>query len=491
MLDYDDKVISLLTPEAAAAYRVVPIRRLGSTIQVGASRALEQQAVTELEFILGCGVETELWPEDAVTAALQEHYGCEAHREAAHKPQEMFSVVQQETDAPEQPVKTADESSIIEIVNEVITLAIRQKASDIHIEPLETMLRIRFRLDGALQTRKELATAMKNLLISRVKIMADLDIAEKRRPQDGRIRVSDGQRQIDLRVSTLPTDFGEKIVLRILDKSALKLDLETIGFSTAELQLVKKVISAPFGMILVTGPTGSGKTTTLYSALNHINSESVNVVTIEDPIEYNLEGISQAHMRADLGFTFAQALRAFLRQDPDVIMVGEIRDRETAEIAIRAALTGHLVLSTLHTNNASSAVTRLVEMGVEPFLVAASVKLVIAQRLVRRICAKCKQELEANDEMLSLIDKNDVPATSYHGVGCSRCYQTGYSGRTPVYEILAIDDTLAELIANKATATELNEHAIAAGMKTLRQNGLAKAIDGTTSVEEVLRETLG
>ena len=352
--------------------------------------------------------------------------------------------------------------SVVQQVNTIIHKAIEVGASDIHVEPYEERVRVRYRMDGVLQHIGELSLMHKDALISRIKIMAHLDIAEKRRPQDGRIRIEKEKNSIDLRVSTLPTDFGEKVVLRILDKSEQRLDLKQLGFEQENLKTFRKAINHPYGMILVTGPTGSGKTTTLYSALNELNTDQVNITTIEDPIEYNLVGINQTHVRSDIGLTFSHALRSILRQDPNIIMVGEIRDLETAEIAIRAALTGHLVLSTLHTNDAPSAITRIVDMGIESFLVASSVRLVMAQRLVRRICESCKQEYVPDEILLKDLNLNGSSCTFYKGEGCEQC--NGSHG--------------------------LKKQAIADGMVTLREAGIQKIRDGLTTPEEVFRETV-
>ena len=393
--------------------------------------------------------------------------------------------------------------SVVSLANRIIADAIRMKASDIHIEPYEKSTRVRYRIDGILHEVMSPSPDQTRPLISRLKIMADLDIAEKRRPQDGRIRVksdspasvtgnhNEEERTIDIRVSSLPTDFGEKIVLRILDKSQLQLDLGKLGFEENHLAEFRKTIRLPYGMILVTGPTGSGKTTTLYAALNDINRPEINITTIEDPIEYNLKGINQTHVRADIGVTFAAALRSILRQDPNVIMVGEIRDAETAEIAIRAALTGHLVLSTLHTNDAPSAVTRLIDMGIEPFLVASSIKMILAQRLLRRLCGRCKKELNPDKDILNELGiKSPEHAAFYGPRGCSECSSFGYRGRTAVYEVLKIHNGFVEMITHGATAPQLREAASKEGMMTLRRAALEKAMRGETSLDEVIRETV-
>jgi type IV pilus assembly protein PilB len=351
-------------------------------------------------------------------------------------------------------------------------------------------MRVRYRIDGVLHEVLQPPVEKTKPVISRLKIMADLDIAEKRRPQDGRIRVRQSDRTIDIRVSTLPTDFGEKVVLRILDKSQLQLDLTKLGFEENDLRLFRRTAKLPYGMILVTGPTGSGKTTTLYAALNYINRPDVNITTIEDPIEYNLPGINQTHVRADIGVTFAAALRAILRQDPNVIMVGEIRDGETAEIAIRAALTGHLVFSTLHTNDAPSAITRLIDMGVEPFLVASSVKMILAQRLMRRLCDKCRKPVEPSpEEAEELMLGGNGKKEFFKPVGCPACNKFGYRGRMAVYEVLPIQNGVSDLIAHGITASELRKKAQANGMLTLRQAAIKKAERGETSLDEVIRET--
>ncbi|HMK55631.1 MAG TPA: type IV-A pilus assembly ATPase PilB [Dissulfurispiraceae bacterium] len=383
------------------------------------------------------------------------------------------------------------DAPIIKLVNNVLFNALRSRASDIHIEPSEEMLRVRYRVDGVLHSGLRLPTKIKNAIISRVKIMAHLDISERRLPQDGRIKLKFGKKkEVDFRVSTLPTLYGEKVVLRILDKSSLQLDLAKLGFDEKPLTDFLDAIEKPYGMILVTGPTGSGKTTTLYSALQKINKPGVNIMTAEDPVEYNFFGINQVQMKDEIGLTFAASLRSFLRQDPDIIMVGEIRDFETAEIAVKAALTGHLVLSTLHTNDAPSTITRLVNMGIEPFLVSSSVILIVAQRLARKICPECKEEHKVSDATLFKIG---FPAdeigkfTCYHGAGCSHCNNTGYRGRIALYEVMPVKDELKELILQGASALDIKRESMNLGMATLRKSGAKKVIEGVTTVEEVLR----
>jgi type IV pilus assembly protein PilB len=369
---------------------------------------------------------------------------------------------------------------------------VRKGASDIHIEPYEKSMRVRFRIDGVLQEMMAPPFKFKAAILSRLKIMAELDIAERRVPQDGRIKIKILNRTIDLRVSSLPTIFGEKIVMRILDKANLNIDLEKLGFEPRSMKELTGAIANPYGMVLVTGPTGSGKTTTLYSALSRVNTPEVNVMTAEDPVEYNLDGINQVLVNDDVGLSFAAALKAFLRQDPNIIMVGEIRDLDTASIAVKAALTGHLVLSTLHTNDAPSAIGRLVDMGIEPFLVASSVQLVLAQRLVRRVCNACKRPIELNDEILRelQLDKGEAKkATFFEGAGCVECSNTGYRGRQGVYEVLPLTPQLRDLVLDRASAGELKKLAIEQGMLTLRRDALEKLKRGLTSVEEVLKET--
>jgi type IV pilus assembly protein PilB len=394
--------------------------------------------------------------------------------------------------------KAAEEAPIIKLVNLILTDSVKRGASDIHLEPYETELRVRFRIDGMLQTVMSPPLKVKDAITSRMKIMAKLDIAEKRLPQDGRIMIkykaADGKKkELDFRVSTVPTLYGEKIVLRLLDKENLRLDMTKLGFESESLVKFERSILKPYGMVLVTGPTGSGKTNTLYSSVARLNQVDTNIMTAEDPVEFQLGGINQVQMKEQIGLNFAAALRAFLRQDPNIILVGEIRDFETAEIAVKAALTGHLVLSTLHTNDAPSTISRLMNMGIEPFLVATSVNLICAQRLVRRICSNCKEELEVPPQVL--IDAGYSEAESkttkiYHGKGCNICNKGGYKGRTGLYEVMEINDELRELILVGASALELKKKAVEQGMLTLRRSGLVKMAAGMTTMEEVLRETV-
>jgi type IV pilus assembly protein PilB len=386
------------------------------------------------------------------------------------------------------------EGPIIKIVNGILIKAIKLGASDIHFEPYEKAFRVRYRLDGVLRREMALPNKIRNAIISRLKIMARLDIAEKRLPQDGRIklRLAKG-REMDFRVSSVPILFGEKVVLRLLDKSALQLDLTKLGFEQSSLEDLEKSIHKPVGMILVTGPTGSGKTTTLYSVLSELNKESENIMTAEDPVEYNFMGINQVQMHEDIGLTFASSLRSFLRQDPDIIMVGEIRDFETAQIAIQAALTGHLVLSTVHTNDAPGTISRLIDMGIEPFLITSSVILILAQRLIRKICSECREQIKVHPQLLIDLGVSPDEAKNfsvYKGKGCAICSGTGYKGRVGLYEVMTMKEEVKELVLSRSSTSEIKKEAIRMGMKTLRQSGIHKVKEGLTTIEEVLRATM-
>jgi len=494
-IEIDPEILRLVPKSVALELSVLPLFMENDALNVAVADGHDRQVISDLAFLTGKRIRSKTFSGEELGTAIQRIYGISSIelRRNSHLARAEFLSVREETPKEEIPVTgdVSSDGSTISLVNRLITDAISMGASDIHVEPYEKYLRIRYRLDGVLHEVLQPPIERTKPLISRLKIMADLDIAEKRRPQDGRIRVREGESVIDIRVSTLPTDFGEKVVLRILDKSQLELDLAKLGFEDKDLSLFKKTIHLPFGMILVTGPTGSGKSTTLYGALNYINKPEINITTIEDPIEYNLPGINQTHVRSDIGVTFASALRSILRQDPNVIMLGEIRDAETAEIAIRAALTGHLVFSTLHTNDAASAVTRLIDMGVEPFLVASSVKMILAQRLLRRLCQECKSATELTpDQLLEMqLDSEAGAYQFYEAVGCPNCHNVGYSGRTAVFEVLPLTNGLSDMISRGISTSEFRHSARQNGMLTLRASALKKAIRGETSLAEVLRET--
>jgi len=487
-------VLKLISPEIAMKFKVVPIYKHGRTLAVAMSDPTDMYALNDLKFITGLEIKPMVATESSLAAALEQYYAVQEDLEEMVKGlgEEDIELLEEAEEDEDVGLEEAEQAPVIKFVNSMIADAVRKRASDIHIEPGEKYFRVRFRIDGCLHEVIKQPARMKGPIISRIKIMSELDIAEKRLPQDGRIKLRVDNKTIDIRVSTLPTIFGEKVVMRILDRSNLMLDLNRFGFEENALKNFKRAIEAPYGMVLVTGPTGSGKTTTLYSALNWINRPDVNIMTSEDPVEYNIEGINQVQINEEIGLTFARSLRAFLRQDPNIIMVGEIRDTETAEIAIKAALTGHLVLSTIHTNDAPSTVDRLVDMGIEPFLVAASLNLILAQRLVRKICPKCKIEVEAHPEILRElgIPREQAPAWKfYKGTGCANCNNTGYSGRQGIFEVMPVSPTIRKMILDRKSTDVIRRQAIDEGMLTLRQDALLKLRAGITTVEEVLRET--
>jgi type IV pilus assembly protein PilB len=504
--EIDPNVIKLIPQDTALRYQVVPLSRVGSVLTIAMTDPTNVFAMDDIKFMTGFNVEPVVASESAIAEAISRFYGggASSHEELSSLMKDLVDEEQElELAADEQEMdasaleKAAEEAPIIKLVNLILTDSVKRGASDIHVEPYETEMRVRFRVDGVLQTVMNPPLKLRDAITSRMKIMAKLDIAEKRLPQDGRIMIkykAEGKKkELDFRVSTVPTLYGEKIVLRLLDKENLRLDMTKLGFEAESLKKFERNILKPYGMVLVTGPTGSGKTNTLYSSVARLNQVDTNIMTAEDPVEFQLAGINQVQMKDQIGLNFAAALRAFLRQDPNIILVGEIRDFETAEIGVKAALTGHLVLSTLHTNDAPSTISRLMNMGIEPFLVATSVNLICAQRLVRRICTNCKEELEIPEQ--ALIDAgyspDDVKATKiYHGKGCSTCGKRGYKGRTGLYEVMEINDELRELILVGASALELKKKAIEQGMITLRRSGLIKAAAGLTTLEEVLRETV-
>jgi type IV pilus assembly protein PilB len=504
--EIDPTVIKLIPVDTAVRYQVVPLSRVGSVLTIAMTDPTNVFAMDDIKFMTGFNVEPVVASESAIGEAITRFYGgansngeelSNLMKDLVEDDQELeLASEETETDAATLE-KAAEEAPIIKLVNLILTDSVKRGASDIHIEPYELEMRVRFRVDGVLQTVMSPPLRLKDAITSRLKIMAKLDIAEKRLPQDGRIMIkykSEGKRkELDFRVSTVPTLYGEKVVMRLLDKENLRLDMTKLGFEPESLRKFERNISKPYGMVLVTGPTGSGKTNTLYSSVATLNKVETNIMTAEDPVEFQLGGINQVQMKEQIGLNFAAALRAFLRQDPNIILVGEIRDFETAEIGVKAALTGHLVLSTLHTNDAPSTISRLMNMGIEPFLVATSVNLICAQRLVRRICTNCKEELEVPQQ--ALIDAGYSPEEAkttkiYHGKGCSTCNKGGYKGRTGLYEVMEINDELRELILVGASALELKKKAIEQGMITLRRSGLIKVALGQTTMEEVLRETV-
>ena len=493
--EVDPKIIRLIPPEVAKKNCVLPLKREGRTLTVAMADPLDQGLLQDLKFITRFDLFPVIAGEYTLRTLIEKHYeSSDQQLQDLLKDMEGMGddVEVVEEDEDESGLAQIDDAPVVKLINGLLTDAVKRGASDIHIEPYEHELRVRYRIDGALVEVMKPPLKMKAALISRVKILSQLNIAERRIPQDGRLKLKMGARVIDFRVSTLPCLFGEKIVLRILDKGNLTLDLTTFGFEPkAEADLMKAILN-PYGMVLVTGPTGSGKTTTLYSCLSRINTADTNIMTAEDPVEYNLMGINQVQVKPDVGLTFAAALKAFLRQDPNIIMVGEIRDLETGSIAIKAALTGHLVLSTLHTNDAPSTITRMIDMGIEAFNVASAVNLVVAQRLVRRICKDCKapatyrpEELKALGTELERMRKIGF----FKGTGCESCGGLGYRGRAGLYEVMALSPELRRMILRGASVAELRDQAVAEGMLTLRMDGLKKIEKGVTTLEEVVKET--
>jgi type IV pilus assembly protein PilB len=487
-------VVKLISAEVAVKFNVMPVYKHGRTLAMAMADPTDMYAINDLKFITGLEIKPMVTTEIALAAAIEQYYAAQHDLEEMVKglDEEDIEVLEDRSDEDEEALEEAEQAPVIKFVNSMIADAVRKRASDIHIEPGERAFRVRFRIDGSLHEVIKQPARMKGPIVSRVKIMAELDIAEKRMPQDGRIKLRVDNKTVDIRVSSLPTMFGEKVVMRILDRSNLTLDLERFGFEENALKSFVRAIEAPYGMVLVTGPTGSGKTTTLYSALSRINRKNVNIMTSEDPVEYNIEGINQVQIHEEIGLTFAKSLRAFLRQDPNVIMVGEIRDSETGSIAVKAALTGHLVLSTVHTNDAPSTIDRLVDMGIEPYMVAASLNLVQAQRLVRTICPKCKVQVEVHPEVfreLGLPESGAAEMKFYRGKGCPSCNDTGYAGRQGLFEVMPISSTLRGMILDRVSGERIKRQAIDEGMLTLRQDALVKLKAGMTTVDEVLRET--
>jgi type IV pilus assembly protein PilB len=546
LFQIEEETIKLISHEVSLKYTVLPISKVGATLTLAMADPTNVFAMDDIKFMTGLNVEPVIASEASLQIAITKYYssskaievvmsgsddfgklsaklarngngngnGVKADGERlsesdlnvsldkfkfeAVEPGEEFEVVDDNEEIDLASLAQASEDApVVRLVNVLLVDSLRRGASDIHVEPYEKDFRIRFRIDGVLYDVMHPPMKMRDALLSRLKIMSKLDISEKRLPQDGRIKIKvkidNRSRELDFRVSTLPTLFGEKIVLRLLDKDKLMLDMTKLGFEQQSLEIFQRNISKPYGMVLVTGPTGSGKTNTLYSALQALNTPETNIMTAEDPVEFNLPGINQVQMKEQIGLNFAAALRSFLRQDPNIVLVGEIRDFETAEIAIKAALTGHLVLSTLHTNDAPSTISRMVNMGIEPFLVATSVNIIQAQRLIRRVCKDCKEEVHVPVEGLIEIGFSPEEAPeikSYKGKGCQTCNGTGYKGRVGLYEVMEITDELRELIIIGASAIELRKKAVECGMITLRQSGLYKLREGVTTIEEVVKETV-
>ncbi|MEO8216376.1 MAG: type IV-A pilus assembly ATPase PilB [Acidobacteriota bacterium] len=502
--EIDPAVIKLIPADVSRKYTILPVNKTGATITIAMADPTNVFAMDDVKFMTGYNVEPVVASELAIKNAIDNYYGSTSSLELKkvmddlQQDSEDLEVLSDDDDVDIDVLTAeAEEAPVVKLVNLILTDAIKRGASDIHIEPYEKEFRVRFRIDGILYKMMNPPLKLRDALTSRVKILAKLDISEKRLPQDGRIKLKmkleDRMKELDFRVSVLPTLFGEKIVLRLLDKDNLRLDMTKLGFEPESLAKFEEAIFKPWGMVLVTGPTGSGKTNTLYSALSKVNSPEVNILTAEDPVEFNLPGINQVQMKEQIGLNFAATLRSFLRQDPNIILVGEIRDFETAEIAIKAALTGHLVLSTLHTNDAPSTINRLMNMGIEPFLVATSLQLVAAQRLARRICANCKEPVEvATQALLNLgYAKEEIGTFKvYKGRGCDKCSNTGYKGRVALVEVMNIDDQMRDLIMSGGSAMELKKQAVENGMLTLRRSGLTKIKEGTTTIEEVVRETV-
>jgi type IV pilus assembly protein PilB len=480
--------IDLIPAEVATKFQVLPINRKGRVLTVAMANPGNIFAIDDIKFITGLDVQPAVAGEMALKKSIDKFYATSDSLASIMEGIEDDIELVEETDDDDITVQDGQNAPVVKLVNTLLAEAVKMGASDIHIEAYEKNMRVRYRMDGILQEVMEPPIKLRNAIISRLKIMSELDIAERRIPQDGRIKLKIGDKKVDLRVSTLPCIFGEKVVMRILDKSNLNLDLSDFGMEDKAKEDIYEAIAAPFGMVLVTGPTGSGKTTTLYSCLSKLNSNDRNIMTAEDPVEYNIDGINQVQVRDAVGLTFAAALKAFLRQDPNIVMVGEIRDLETGGIATKAALTGHLVLSTLHTNDAPSTINRMIDMGIEPFLVASSTVLIMAQRLVRRICKNCKEEVQISQEAKADLGLQPEDTVS-KGKGCEKCNGTGYSGRQGLYEVMPITPGLREQILDRASTTEIRHRAVEEGMLTLREDGLLKVAKGVTTVEEVLRET--
>lgn len=491
----DPDVLKLIPERVARHYLVIPISKIKNVISVAMADPLNIFALDDIKALTKLEVQMMITTADDILQAIKKYYGPKVQEMTEIIGEAQKSVSPEIVETVEVPevselTKASEKAPLIKLVDVIINEALKNRASDIHLEPFIDRLRVRYRIDGVLHEFFSLPKKVQNAVIARLKIMSNLDITQRRLPQDGRFKVRAENKEIDFRVSVLPTAFGSKIVLRALDKSDLSIGLDNLGFLPGPLKAFKEAISQPYGMILLTGPTGCGKSTTLYSILNQLNTTDRNIVTIEDPVEYQIERITQIQIKPEIGLTFASGLRSILRQSPDVIMVGEIRDGETADIAIKAALTGELVLSTLHTNDAPSAITRLIDMGVEPFLIASSLILIAAQRLCRRICPNCKEPYEVSRQVLDKLGIEVGKTTKfYHGRGCSKCNHTGYYGRMGTLEVFTLDDNIKEMIIRGASSSQIKDYARKQGMKTLRENGLEKFLRGETTLEEVLRMT--
>jgi len=500
-------VVGLIPVEIVKKYMIMPIHRIRSFLTLAMVDPTDLEVLEDVRFRTGLSIQPVIASESGIMNAINKYYGSSSALRVKRIIEDIelaedtrVNIIQEERDSAgvEELVQATEEAPIIKLVNEIFIDAIKKGASDVHFEPYEECFRVRFRLDGVLHEMMNLPMKFRSAVLSRVKILSNMDIAEKRLPQDGRIKMkvkldNGGRKEVDMRVSALPTIFGEKIVSRILDKQMLKLDLTELGFEAESLQIFKEAISRPWGIILVTGPTGSGKTNTLYSAVSTLNSMEKNIMTAEDPVEFNIQGINQVHIKEEIGLNFPNTLRSFLRQDPDIMLIGEMRDFETADIAIKAALTGHLVFSTLHTNDAPSSVMRLINMNVEPFLIADSVILIAAQRLIRKLCDRCRVPHKLPEKALLDIGFTAEEAKTvqiYKSAGCDHCNNTGYKGRTALYEVMRVDDEIREMILLRAQSREMKKKAVTKGMITLRRSGLIKIKNGVTSVEEVLRESV-
>ena len=493
-LDIPRDVLDLVPLSIVIKHHLIPTSLTRSTLTIAMSDPSNLAAINEVKFVTGYDVKVAVSAPSSLEQAIENLYESKVNYDEVLNAlgTESIEVVTESEEIDVKELERAtEEAPVVRLVSALLTDAIKKRASDVHIEPYEKILRVRFRIDGVLYEIMQPPLRLKNPMTSRIKVMSQLDIAERRLPQDGRIKMKlTGGKEMEFRVSVLPTIYGEKVVLRLLDKSNLQLDMTKLGFEDQQLGYFKEGVYQPYGMVLVTGPTGSGKTTTLYSVLAELNKIGSNISTAEDPVEFSLVGINQVQVNEEIGLNFAAALRAFLRQDPDIIMVGEVRDFETAEIAIKAALTGHLVLSTLHTNDAPSTINRMLNMGVEPFLVTSSVNLIVAQRLARVICPNCKEPVETAPETLRELGTTGEPFVCYRGSGCAQCGGTGYRGRIALYEVMPLWEELRELVLAGASASDIKRAAVSNGMQTLRQSGLAKVREGMTTLEEVMRVTM-